>query len=116
QVVVLYGVLGALGAEYWLVDRRGAPPPPEHPARQRFLPVEPSDLREIRLMRNGRTVVSARRGDRWEVIDPPDAVVPPDLIAAFANALTGAEEIDVMGVAVDPHAYGFDEQAGRIAR
>ncbi len=114
QVLVLYAVCGALGAEYWLVERRAAPPPPAQPVRQRFLAVDPQQVRELRLIRSGRTVVSARRGDRWEVIEPAESNVPSDLIAAFANALTAAEEIDVMATASDPHAYGFDEQAGRI--
>ena len=115
QVVVLYAVFAALAAEYWLVERRAPPVPPEHPAHQRFLSLEPEDLREMRLVRGGRTVVTARRGSRWEVIEPADAVVPPDLIAAFAIALTRAEEIDVMGgTGADSHAYGFDEQAGRV--
>lgn len=114
QVVVLWAVFAALGAEYALVERPAAPPPPAHPARERFLHVDPGDVREIRLVRNGRTVVSQRHGDRWEVTDPPDAVVPPDLIAAFANALAGAEQIDVMDAPIDPQAYGFDEQGGRI--
>ena len=113
QVVLFYVVLGAMAGEYWLVERHAPPPPPEHPVRQRFLTVEPDDVREMRLFRGGRTVVTERREGRWEVIDPPDATVPGDLIAAFANALTRAEEIDVMG-GDDPHAYGFDEQAGRV--
>jgi hypothetical protein len=114
QVIVLYAVCAVLGAEYWLVERRAMPPAPTQAARQRFLDVDPGDVRELRLMRSGRTVVSARRGDHWEVIEPAESNVPSDLIAAFANALTGAEEIDVMGTPGDPHAYGFDDEAGRI--
>ncbi len=116
QVVGLWVVCGALAADWWLIERRAPPPPPEHPARAPFIPVRPEDVRELRLVRGGRTVVTVHRGDHWEVVEPADAGVPPDLIAAFANALTGAEEIDVVApTAADPRAFGFeDEQAGRV--
>ena len=63
QVVVLYLVLAALAGEYWFVERRREPrgvaevaaPPP-------FLRLDPATLREIRLVRGGRTVITRRRG------------------------------------------------------
>ena len=115
QVVVLYLVLAALAAEYWLVERRREPPAPGRPARQRFLALGPGALREIRLLRGGRTIVSRRAGDHWTVIEPAGAAIPPDLIAAFTDALVGAEEIEVVdGAGTDPRPYGLDEAAGRI--
>ena len=94
QVLGLYLVLGGLAAEYGLIERRRPPTPHGLPARQRFLPLRPDELRQVRLDQGGRTVVSRRSGDRWVVVDPPNAAIPPDLIAAFARALTGAEQID----------------------
>ena len=115
QVIVLWVVCGALAADYFLVERRAEPPAPEHPARAPFLALRAQDLREIHLARGGRVVVTVRRDDHWEVVQPVDAFVPPDLIAAFANALTSAEEIDVVeGAAGDGRAYGLDAEAGRV--
>lgn len=115
QVIVLYVVLAALAAEYWTLQRRPRPVASDRAPRQRFLTVVPGDVRELRLERGGRTVVSRREGDRWTVVEPADAPIPSDLIAAFTNALAAAEEIDVVGGGVpDPQAYGLDEQAGRV--
>jgi len=115
QVIVLYVVLAGLAAEYLLVERRRPPPPHGVPARQRFLPLRPEELRQVRLDQGGRTVVSRRSGDRWVVVDPPDTTIPPDLIAAFTRALVGAEQIErVVENDPDPHAYGLDERAARV--
>jgi hypothetical protein len=49
------------------------------------------------------------------VIEPPGAAVPPDLIAAFTDALAGAEEIQTVGRGeADTGAYGLDESAARV--
>ena len=115
QVLLLYAVLGGLGAEYWLVERRRVEPEEAEQARPRFLPVEPAELREIRLLRDGRTVVSRRGASGWEVVEPAGAPIPPDLIAAFASALAGAEEIaHVAGAEADPRTYGLDDRAVRV--
>ena len=88
QVVVLYLVLAALAGEYWFVERRreargvaevAAPPP--------FLRLDPATLREIRLVRGGRTVITRREGEGWTIVEPAGAPIAPDLIAAFTNAL-----------------------------
>ena len=115
QVLVLYLVLGGLAAEYVLIERPRPPAPHGLPARQRFLPLQADELRQLRLDQGGRTVVSRRSGGRWLVVDPPDAPIPPDLIAAFARALAGAEQIErVMENDADPHTYGLDERAARV--
>ena len=76
QVVVLYVVLAALAGEYWVVERRvepqarreaGAPPP--------FLRLDPATLREIRLVRGGRTVVTRREGEGWTIVEPAGAPI-----------------------------------------
>ena len=117
QVVLLYVVLAALAAEYWFVERRHPLPRPEEerPARQRLVAVGPDDLREIRLNRGGRAVVSRRAGTGWVVVEPAGAAIPSDLIAAFGDALTAAEQIDqVAGPEADPRAYGLDDRAARV--
>jgi hypothetical protein len=115
QVLVLYAVLGGLATVYWRLDRLPRQAAPVRAARERFLAVEPGELREIRMQRGGHALVSRLTGDRWVVVEPPEAPVPPDLIAAFASALAGAETIDVVsGANPDARTYGLDERAGRV--
>jgi len=115
QVVALYAVLGGLAVAYWRLDRRPREVAPARAARERFVAVEPNELREIRMQRGDHTLVARRAGGRWVVVEPPEAPVPPDLIAAFASALAGAEAIDVVtGPNLDARSYGLDERAGRV--
>jgi hypothetical protein len=116
RVLLCYTVLAVLAADYWLVERpatrRGVR---AEPARPRFVSVRPGELRELRLYRDGRTVVSRREATGWAVVEPPDTSIPPDLIGAFANALTEAEEIArVAGAEADPAAYGLEAGATRV--
>jgi hypothetical protein len=112
QVILLYLVFAALAAEYLLVERHEAPPPTA-PVRQRFLPVRAEEVREVRLVRGGRRVVSRRADGGWAVVEPAGAAIPPDLIAAFADALTTAEKIEALGSG-DGGAFGLDPDAARI--
>ena len=115
QVIVLYAVGAALGAEYWFVERAREPALPTRPRRQRFLSVRADDVREVRLVRGGRTIVTRRADGRWAVVEPAGTSIPADLVTAFTDALTAAEEIDVVGEAgSDPAAYGLDATAGRV--
>ncbi len=115
QVLVLYAVLAALGAEYWFVERHRQPVETTRPARQRLLTVERRDLREVRLTRGGRAIVARVTGGQWTVVEPADAPIPPDLVAAFVEALLVAEEIDVVPDAGgDDTAFGFDATAARV--
>ena len=114
-MILLWVVFAALAAEYRLVERRPTAGPPVVPARPRFLPLRAQDMREVRLVRGGRVVVSRRNAGGWTVVEPAGAPVAPDLIAAFANALGEAEEIERVGNAdADPRAYGLDEGAARV--
>ena len=115
QVVVLYGILGALGAEYWLVERRRPPTPAGRPPHERVLPMEADEVREIRLRHGGRAVVLRRSPDGWVVVEPPGAEIHADLITAFARSLVAAEQIDRMDErGGDPSAYGLDEGAAQV--
>src|SRR5213594_584898 len=87
----------------------------EAPAPPSFLRLDPATLREVRLVRGSRTVVSRREGAGWTIVEPAGAPIAPDLIAAFANALADATEIARVGGAdADPHAFGLDDQAARV--
>ena len=117
QVAVAYLVLAGLAAEYWLVERPRARPEREtspEPARPRFLPVlSPADVREVRLTRGDRTVVSRREAEGWTVVEPVGTAIPSDLIGAFATALAQAEEIARVGHA-DADSFGLREGATRV--
>jgi hypothetical protein len=114
HVVVAYAVLGVLGAEYWLVERRRRAPEMEtEPVRPRFLPDGAGEVREVRLTRDGRTVVTRREAGAWRVVEPRDVTIPPDLIGAFANALAEAEEIARLGGG-DGSAFGLESGATRV--
>jgi len=115
DVVILWVVCLALGAEYWLVERRPEPPAEAASARPRFLPLRAAEARELRLSRGGRSIVSRREAGTWRVVEPPDASIPPDLIGAFTNALADADEIARLGTGeADPAALGFDAGAARV--
>jgi hypothetical protein len=116
-VVIAWVVCLALAGEYWAFERRPREPvaQPES-ARPRFLPIRPADVRELRLSREGRTIVSRRQdGGAWAVVEPPAVSIPPDLIGAFATALADAEEIARLGTAdTDPTGFGLDAGATRV--
>jgi len=116
QVVLLYLVFAALAGEYWLVERRAEPKgQAEHAAPPLFLRLEPAAVREVRLLRGGRTVISRREGAGWTIVEPAGAPIAPDLIDAFTSALAEATEIArVGGAEADTHAYGLDERAARV--
>ena len=114
-LAVLYLVLAALAAEYWLVERRRPPASEAAPPRSRFLALDAAALREVRLERAGERVVGRRHADGWEVVEPAAGPIPPGLIAAFASALAGAEEIaHVAGPGADPSAFGLGDGAVRV--
>lgn len=116
QVIGLWVVFGALAAEFWLVERRQVEPPrTNRPERRRFVDVDPSEIREVVCTRTGRSVAARMSEGHWTVVDPPDAPIPSDLVAAFVDALAKAEEIDeVAPGAVDARAFGLDTAASRI--
>jgi hypothetical protein len=112
RVTLLYVVLAALAAEYQVLERPRAAQPEPEAIRPRFLSVAAADMREVRLRRDGRTLVTRREGTTWAVVEPAGAAVPPDLIAAFANALAGAEEIARFAPpGGDAPTYGFADGA-----
>jgi hypothetical protein len=115
QVIVLYVVLGALAGGYWHVTQVPPTRSAGQPARPRFLPVEAEQVDEIQLEREGRALVARREAGGWTVIMPPGAPISAGLIAAFADALAGADEIERLTESdVDTHAAGLDQGAARV--
>jgi Domain of unknown function (DUF4340) len=113
QVAFLYAVLGALAADYWLVERR-TEPAPAVAVRRPFLAVPVAEVREVRLVRAERRVVARRADGAWAVVEPAGASIPPDLIAAFADALTGAQQIETVAAEDAGRAFGLDGDAARV--
>lgn len=115
RVAVFYLVFAALAAEYWFVERTRERHPETRPARPPFLGVRAEQLEEVRLIRGARSVIGRREDGRWILVEPADAPIPSDLIAAYTNALAGAEEIAHIGVVeAGAHDYGLDEGATRV--
>ena len=115
QVIFLYVVLALLAGEYFVRERPGdAPAATEPRTKPHFLDLQPADVRELRLIRSGRTVVSRLNDGRWTLVEPADAPIPADLIAAFATALTGAEEIERVSGGTEAAGFGLDDQAVRV--
>jgi hypothetical protein len=116
QVVVLYVVLVGLAVAWFAGGGRVTPPPGEAPARRRFLPLGETPIQEVTLQRRDRVVRARREGERWAIVEPSNATVPSDLVAAFAEALFRAEEIaqvaDEAPANVEP--YGLDDGAVRV--
>jgi hypothetical protein len=116
QVVALWVVALALGAEYLLVERpRAASPTAAGTARARVFGSATQGVAEVHISRGGRDVVLRRSGGDWTVASPTDAGVPGDLVKAFVAALLDAEEIEhVPPGGQDAAAFGLDERASRI--
>jgi hypothetical protein len=116
QVAVLYLIVIALAVEYWFVERPRRPPPAtaDGRVRPRWLDLAADALQEVRLDRAGRTVLLRRGESGWAVIEPRGVAVPPDLLAAFANALAAAEEIERVAESAEGDAFGLGAEAVQV--
>jgi hypothetical protein len=114
QVLLLYVVAAGMGGWYWLVERQPVEVP-KSDGRRPFLELDAHGLREVRVRRPDRQMVSRWDGDGWVVVEPAGGTVPSDLIAAFTSALASAEEIArISDRPDDAGQYGLDERASRI--
>lgn len=114
QVTILYAVLAALALQYWRIVRMPAPDP-DAPRRERFVPYGADVMRELLLVHGGQRLVARREGAVWRVVDPSDAPIQPDLVAAFTVALASADEIQRVGDASRRlEEFGLDDRAVRV--
>ena len=98
-----------LGVYYLLFERTSAPPVAAHRAPAAFLSVGEDQIESIEA-RRGDELVRCRRSDgRWQVVHPPGATAPSDLIAGLIATVSDLPEVEV--VAEDPHdlaPFGLD--------
>lgn len=116
QVVVLYLVAAALGAQYWFVERaRPRGDAPQEIVRAKLVAIDPNAVTAIRLQRAGRTLVMQRPEGRWVVVEPAGVTVPADLVRAFLQALVVAEEIDQVSTPTGGlESFGFGDGATTV--
>jgi uncharacterized protein DUF4340 len=117
QVIVLWLVALVMAGAYLRLTPEGpaAPSPDDRPPRRRVFGVDPANLAEVRIERGDRRVVIRRDGNGWSVIEPADAAVPRDLLAAFVTTLLEAEEIDRVERGDEtPDQFGLGDAATRL--
>ena len=61
-------------------------------ARERVLNVHSDEIAAVTLRREGRDIRCEKKDNRWVVVKPEGANVPPDLIAALIENLTDKQE------------------------
>lgn len=106
-----------LGGYYWVFERRAAPPSEVQLAREKVLNVYTDEVSAITLRRGGKEIRCERRDKRWQIVKPPGAKVPGDLVAALVENLTEkqeAEEIVGNPKPEDLQAYGLTEEASLV--
>jgi hypothetical protein len=119
RVGAIYAALAALALAFVLLERAPertpAPDDPRRPERS-LLGTEPERVRGLVLRRDGRTVEARRNGERWQVVAPPGAEVPPDLIAATVATLTAGQVAEVMndGARADLTTFGLTAPTSEI--
>jgi hypothetical protein len=116
QVVLLYLVAAALGAQYWFVERgRPSSDAPQEIVRAKLVELDPDAVTAIRLQRGGRTMVMQRPEGRWVAVEPAGVAVPHDLVRAFLQAVVAAEEIDQVATPTGGlESFGFGEGATSV--
>ena len=68
----------------------------------------------VRVEADGRTVGARRARDQWQVVDPPGAAVPSDLIEALVSAVLDTPAVPVAGDGQRPSDFGLDAPSARV--
>ncbi|HSD10434.1 MAG TPA: DUF4340 domain-containing protein [Candidatus Binatia bacterium] len=106
-----------LGAYYVALERRPAPPTEIQMAREKVLDVYGDEVTAVTLRREGHEIRCEHKDQRWQVVKPEGAKVPPDLVSALIENLTDKQEaqrISDAPSAEDLQAFGLTESAPEV--
>lgn len=104
-----------LSAYYVAVEREDTGVAAAHVTRAPFLSVAENEIDAVELRRGGALVRCGRVAGRWQVVEPPSRMVPPDLIAALVTNLAQLPDVEVVAeTAKDLGQYGLDPPVSQI--
>ena len=117
STITYWALFALLGGYYLAVER--VPPPQTGVTleREKVLNVFADEVTSITLVRDGKEIRCERRDNRWQIVEPEGAKVPPDLVEALVESLTErkeAEEIVAQPKPEELRAFGFGEGAQRV--
>jgi hypothetical protein len=105
----------ALSSYYFAVVRQPSAAPPAPVMRAPFLDVRDSDLEGLEVRRDAAVIRCRRVADRWQVVQPQVANVPPDLVAALVTSLTQLPDVEVVqDASTDLEQFGLDPPASQL--
>jgi hypothetical protein len=115
RVAIFWGCFAALSAYYFAVERAPSGPAVAHLTRAAFVDM-PTDRIEAFEVRRGTAVIRCRRvAGRGQVVEPPSAPVPPDLVAALVANLSQLPDVEVVAeTAMDLSQFGLDAPASQL--
>jgi hypothetical protein len=108
---------GVLGAYYLVLERRPAPPSELQAKLEKVLDVYSDEVTAVTLRREGREIRCERKDKRWQIVEPPGATVPPDVVSALVESLTDKQEaqrISDAPKAEDLQAFGLTASAPKV--
>ncbi len=106
-----------LGAYYVAFERRPEPPSELQASREKVLDVYSDEVTAVTLRREGREIRCERKDKRWQIVQPPGAKIPPDLVSALIESLTDKQEAEQISDAPKPEdlqAFGLTETAPQV--
>jgi Domain of unknown function (DUF4340) len=117
STVVYWVLFAALGSYYLAFERKPPPPSEMQRAREKVLNVYSDDVKALVLRRDGKEIRCERRDNRWRIVKPENAKVPPDLVAALLENLTDkqdAEEITAKPRPEELQAFGLNASSPEV--
>ena len=117
RTVTYWVLFVVLGAYYWSVEHKPAPPSEIRLSRERVLDVFSDDVTALTLRRDGSEIRCERKDKRWEIVKPQGAKAPADLMTALVENLTDkqeAEEIDKNPKPEDLKSFGLSDTSPEL--
>jgi Domain of unknown function (DUF4340) len=116
STITYWALFALLGGYYLAVERMPPPPTTAAVEREKVLNVFADEVTSITLVRDGKEIRCERRDNRWQIVEPEGAKVPPDLVEALVENLTErkeAEEIVAQPKPEELRAFGLADGAQR---